>query len=94
MAKAKAWEVTDDFWSRVEPLIPVRRRSAEQSYARKVGGGRKAKDPRLVFEAIVYVLRTGCQWRALRSMSSEKRSPSLATVAVACPPEATAKNDS
>src|SRR5659263_9074 len=65
MAKAKAWEVTDDFWSRVEPLIPVRQRPAEQSYARKVGGGRKAKDPRLVFEAIVYVLRTGCQWRAL-----------------------------
>ena len=34
-------------------------------FARKPGGGRKPKDPRLVFEAIVYVLRTGCQWKAL-----------------------------
>lgn len=28
MAKTKAWEVTDEFWSRVEPLIPVRQRIA------------------------------------------------------------------
>ena len=62
---AKAWEVTDEFWSRVEPLIPVRQRIADQTYARKTGGGRKPKDPRLVFEGIVFVLRTGCQWKAL-----------------------------
>ncbi len=31
----------------------------------KLGGGRKPKDARLVFEGIVYVLRTGCQWKAL-----------------------------
>jgi transposase len=65
MAKAKVWEVTDDSWSRVEPLAPVRQRLAEQSYAREADRGRKAKSPRLVFEAIDYVLRTGCQWRAL-----------------------------
>jgi transposase len=65
MAKAKAWEVTDEFWKRVEPLIPVRQRPADQNYTRSAGGGRKPKDPRLVFEGIVYVLRTGCQWKAL-----------------------------
>ena len=65
MAKAKAWEVTDEFWSRVEPLIPARQRIADQAYARKSGGGRKPKDPRLVFEGTVFVLRTGCQWKAL-----------------------------
>lgn len=65
MAKAKAWEVTDDFWARVEPLIPVRQRLADQTYTRKAGGGRKPKAARLVFEGIVYVLRTGCQWKAL-----------------------------
>ena len=66
MAKRVAsWEVTDEFWKRVEPLIPVRQRLANQTYARKAGGGRKPKDPRLVFEGIVYVLRTGCQWKAL-----------------------------
>ena len=32
MTKAKAWEVTDEFWSRVEPLIPVRQRVADQTY--------------------------------------------------------------
>ena len=60
MSKAKSWEVTDEFWSRVEQLIPVRQRAAEQSYSRKSGGGRKPKDPRLVFEGILYILRTGC----------------------------------
>ena len=68
MAKARlqAWEVSDAFWERVEPLIPARApRPAKRRFERKPGGGRKPKDPRLVFEAIVYVLRTGCQWKAL-----------------------------
>jgi len=65
MAKTKSWEVTDDFWKRVEPLVPIRERSVGKSYVRKTGGGRKPKDARLVFEGIVYVLRTGCQWKAL-----------------------------
>ena len=50
MTKVKAWEVSDEFWTRVEPLIPVRQRAADQTYTRKSGGGRKPKDPRLVFE--------------------------------------------
>lgn len=62
-----AWEVSDAFWQRVEPLIPERRREPAKHYVRKPGGGRKPKDARLVFEAIVYVLRTGCQWKALPS---------------------------
>jgi transposase len=37
----------------------------DKIYARKPGAGRKPKDSRLVFETIVYVLRTGCQWKAL-----------------------------
>lgn len=32
---------------------------------RKPGGGRTPRSPRLVFEAIVYVLRTGRQWKGL-----------------------------
>ena len=65
MARAKSWEVTEEFWKRVEPLIPIRQRLADQRYVRKTGGGRKPKEARLIFEAIVYVLRTGCQWKAL-----------------------------
>lgn len=36
-----------------------------KQYVRKLGSGRKAKPDRVVFEAIVFVLRTGCQWRVL-----------------------------
>lgn len=63
--RVASWEVTDDFWKRVEPLLPERQRDPGRRYKRKSGGGRKPKEPRLVFEAIVYVLRTGCQWKAL-----------------------------
>src|SRR3989338_3117925 len=65
-ARIDAWEVSEEFWKRVEPLIPERVvRQEPREYMRKPGGGRKPKEPRLVFEAIVYVLRTGCQWKAL-----------------------------
>ena len=65
MVKAMSRELTDEFWRRVETLIPLRQRLADQNYTRMAGGGGKPKDPRLVFEALVYVLRTGCQWKAL-----------------------------
>ena len=65
MAKrVELWVVTDEFWQRVEPLIPVRF-AADRIYVRRPGAGRPSKPARLVFEAIVYVLRTGCQWKAL-----------------------------
>ena len=63
--KIQSWEVSDEFWKRVEPLVPKFCRDETQTYKRKLGGGRKRKPPRVVFEAIVYVLRTGCQWKAL-----------------------------
>ena len=63
--RVESWVVTDEFWQRVEPLIPQRERSPDKQYIRKPGAGRPPKSARLVFEAIVYVLRTGCQWKAL-----------------------------
>lgn len=67
MAKAhtNSWEVTDEFWSRVQPLVPQPARDPDKQYKRAAGAGRPSKPPRLVFEAIMYVLRTGCQWKAL-----------------------------
>jgi transposase len=65
MGKTQSWEVSDAFWERVEPLIPQRSAPSNKQYVRKPGAGRPRKDARLVFEAIVYVLRTGCQWKAL-----------------------------
>jgi transposase len=65
MGTTKSWTVSDELWAKAEPLIPARKRSKGRKYRRRPGGGRKAIEPRLVFEGIVYVLRTGCQWKAL-----------------------------
>jgi transposase len=65
MSKVQSWEVSDEFWKRVEPLIPSPPRKPIEAYQRRPGAGRPRKDARLVFEAIVYVLRTGCHWKAL-----------------------------
>jgi len=46
-------------------LIPERKRPRNRKYKRKAGGGRKAMEPRSVFAAIIFVLRTGIQWKAL-----------------------------
>ena len=61
----KSWTVSDAFWAKVEPLIPVVTRHEGRQYRRKPGAGRKPMPPRQIFSAIVYVLRTGCQWKAL-----------------------------
>ena len=66
MARVQTWEISDEFWRLVEPLIPTSARTAEKTYRRKPGGGRKRKySDRLYFAAIVYVLRTGIIWNAL-----------------------------
>lgn len=65
MSAIKSWTVSEEMWSKVEPLIPARKREKGRKYRRKPGGGRKPLDMRKVFEGIVYVLRTGCQWKAL-----------------------------
>ena len=61
----KFWEISDAFWEAVKPLIPENVRDPKRVYQRISGGGRKPLDSRKVFEAIVYVLKTGTQWKAL-----------------------------
>lgn len=60
-----SWEVSDAFWQKVESFIPKYKRHRGKKYKRKIGGGRKRIPPRKIFEGIMYVLRTGCQWKAL-----------------------------
>ncbi len=48
-------DLTDEEWALVEPLIPPARR----------GGNRRHVDVREVMNGIMYVLSTGCQWRAI-----------------------------
>ena len=48
-------DLTDDEWAHVESLIPPARR----------GGNKRHVDVREVMNGIMYVLSTGCQWRAI-----------------------------
>jgi len=48
-------DLTDDEWALIEPLIPPARR----------GGNKRHVDEREVMNGIMYVLSTGCQWRAI-----------------------------
>ncbi len=65
MAQIKSWTVSEALWSKIEPLVPVRKRPPGGKYQRRAGAGRKPMSARQIFSAIVYVLRTGCQWKAL-----------------------------
>jgi len=61
----QSWEVSDEFWKIVEPLIPKPQRDRNKKYRRKSDADRKPLNSCKVFEAIIYVLRTGIQWKAL-----------------------------
>jgi transposase len=67
MKQKHSWEITDEFWSIAEPLIPKKTRNPDKAYQRKQGGGRPPIEPRTALQAIFYVLRTGIQWKALPS---------------------------
>jgi transposase len=62
----QSWQVSEELWARVEPLLPKRPLSWRLwGKKRKPGGGRPPVPNRLVFEGIIYILRTGCQWKAV-----------------------------
>ncbi len=68
MRRVKTWEISDGLWELAKAFLPSQEemRDSAREYKRKSGGGRKAHyGDRLYFAAIVYVLRTGCQWNAL-----------------------------
>jgi len=60
----QSWTISDEFWEAVREYIPKSEREAEKEYKRKVGGGRKPPEMRVILEGILYVLRTGVQWKA------------------------------
>ena len=68
MRRVKTWEISDGLWALAKEFLPSQEemRDSAREYKRKSGAGRKAHyGDRLYFAAIVYVLRTGCQWNAL-----------------------------
>ncbi|WP_245606550.1 IS5 family transposase [Streptomyces himastatinicus] len=58
MARPKPWEVDDELWAVLGPLLPkVERRPRHP--------GRKRHPDRLVFQGILFVLHTGISWKHL-----------------------------
>ena len=53
----KFHQISDALWERIEPLLPVYKQSCK--------GGRPRLPLRNVAAGIFYVLRTGCQWKAM-----------------------------
>jgi transposase len=68
-ARSAKWSATtaisDDLWSKVEPLLPPRTRATNHPFRRRPGAGRKPIPARKAFEAIIHVLRTGTPWKSL-----------------------------
>ena len=58
---ADQWSIPDDLWLAIAELIPQRRN------AHPFGGGKPPTPDRVCMEAILFVLRTGCQWKALNA---------------------------
>jgi transposase len=54
---AANYRMPDEMWNRIEGLLPKFRKSKK--------GGRPRLEWRGVLDGIFYVLRTGCQWKAL-----------------------------
>ena len=48
-------DLTDDEWAYIAPLIPSAKR----------GGNKRRVDLREIVNGLMYVLSTGCQWRAI-----------------------------
>src|SRR3954471_22529817 len=53
------WRLPDDLWAKMEPLLPSRPQH-------KLGCHNPRVPDRAAMDAIFFVLRTGCQWNALR----------------------------
>jgi len=51
------WHTPDDLWSLIAPLLGPEKQPGTP--------GRPAVPFRRIFDGLIYVLRTGCQWRAL-----------------------------
>jgi putative transposase len=53
------FRISDELWEVLQPLLP------EHRHTHPLGGGRPRRSDRACADAIFYVLRTGCPWKAL-----------------------------
>jgi transposase len=61
MNPKESYQVSDGLWAKIQPLLPQRVNT------HRFGGGRPPADDRVCLNAILFVLRTGCQWNALNA---------------------------
>ena len=54
---ATIWQLPDEIWAELQPLLPLEKPAGTP--------GRPAVPFRKVLDGILYVLRTGCQWKAV-----------------------------
>jgi transposase len=55
------WRIPDDLWEAIQDLLPKHKNT------HRFGGGRPRKNDRVCMNGIFFVLRTGCQWKALNA---------------------------
>ena len=53
------WRIPDAMWEGMQELLPPHKNT------HRFGGGRPRAPDRVCMDAILFVLRTGCQWKAL-----------------------------
>jgi transposase len=53
----ESYKIPDSLWAEIKPFLPPEKP--------KPKGGRPRMDNRKAMDAIFYILRTGCQWKAL-----------------------------
>ena len=51
------WHISDEMWSVISEILGPEKKAGTV--------GRPAVSFRIIFDAIIYVLRTGCQWQAI-----------------------------
>lgn len=51
------YEISDEFWNKIQPLLPLPKPKKKAGIPRE--------DDRKIMNGIFYLLRTGCQWKAL-----------------------------
>jgi putative transposase len=59
IAVVDPWHIPEDLWQAMTLFLP------EHKNTHRFGGGRPRTPDRVCMEAILFVLRTGCQWKAL-----------------------------
>ena len=83
--RVQSWEVSDDFWQRVEPLVPLRMRLPGKVYLCKAGAGRPGisglKDGSPVAQRISSALKSGVKVVACQNTMTARHLSNADTLA-------------